>query len=113
MRFLLKFIGFALLLTGIYFLGQNILFTTQTSPYWWRDISASASVLAVTSGVIALLFFGRATRSLGWGLVALGILLVFVSGGVVLRPTSLWTFFLAFTSLAAGMQLITTGRVSF
>lgn len=113
MRLLLKLVGLALLLVGIYFLGQNIIFTTQTAPYWWRDISAAGSVLAVTSGVVALLFFNRSAGGLGWVLVGLGILLVFVSGGVVLRPTSLWTFFLAFVSLVAGLQLITTGRLRF
>jgi hypothetical protein len=113
MRLLLKLVGLALLLVGVYFLGQNIIFTTQTAAYWWRDISAAGSVLAVTSGVVALLFFNRSAGGLGWVLVGLGILLVFVSGGVVLKPTSLWTFFLAFVSLVAGLQLITTGRLRF
>ncbi|NET31120.1 MAG: hypothetical protein F6K19_03860 [Cyanothece sp. SIO1E1] len=112
MRILTKLIGLALLLGGIYFLGQNILFTTQISPYWWRDISAASAVIAVTGGAISLMYFGRGAHSFGWVLVALGIVLVFVSGGVILRPTSLWTFFLAFVSLVAGFQLITTGRVS-
>jgi hypothetical protein len=113
MRLLLKLVGLALLLVGIYFLGQNIIFTTQTAAYWWRDISAAGSVLAVTSGVVALLFFNRSAGGLGWVLVGLGILLVFISGGVVLKPTSLWTFFLAFVSLVAGLQLITTGKLRF
>jgi hypothetical protein len=113
MRLLLKLIGLALLLVGIYFLGQNIIFTTQTASYWWRDISAAGSVLAVTSGVVALLFFNRNAGGVGWVLVGLGILLVFVSGNVVLKPTSLWTFFLAFVSLVGGLQLITTGRLRF
>ena len=113
MRLLIKLIGFALLIVGIYFLGQNIVFTSRISPYWWRDISAAGSVLALTSGVISLVFFRRATGSLGWALVGLGILLVFVSGSVILMPTRLWYFFLAFASLTAGLKLITTGRIDF
>jgi hypothetical protein len=65
MRLLLKLVGLALLLVGVYFLGQNIIFTTQTAAYWWRDISAAGSVLAVTSGVVALLFFNRSAGGLG------------------------------------------------
>lgn len=110
MRLLGKLVGLALVLTGIYFLGQNIIFTTQTSPYWWRDISAAGSVVSLLSGVLMLLH-GRGMRQMGWILVGLSILLVFVSGGVVLRPTSLWTLFLALISLVGGYKLITTGRI--
>ncbi len=113
MRLLIKLVGLALLLVGIYFLGQNIVFTSRISPYWWRDISAAGSVLALTAGVISLLFFRSATGSLGWVLVGLGIVLVFVNGNVILKPTSLWYFFLAFASLTAGLKLITTGRIDF
>jgi len=113
MRFLIKLAGLALLVVGIYFLGQNILFTTQTSAYWWRDISATGCVLAITAGIISLLFFRRTFGELGWILIGLGIILVFVSGRVILRPTSLWYFFLSFASLIAGLKLITTGRLDF
>jgi hypothetical protein len=94
-------------------LGQNIVFTSRISPYWWRDISAAGSVLALTAGVISLLFFRSATGSFGWVLVGLGIVLVFINGNVILMPTSLWYFFLAFASLTAGLKLITTGRIDF
>lgn len=87
MRLLIKLLGLAFLLVSVYFLGQNIIFTTQTSAYWWRDISAAGSVIAVASGV-AMIMLSRSTRSLGWVFLGFGILLVFVSGGVVLRPTS-------------------------
>lgn len=113
MRLLIKLIGLVLLLVGIYFLGQNIIFTSHISRYWWRDISAAGSVLALIAGVMSLIFFRSATGSLGWVLVGLGIVLVFVSGNVILMPTSLWYFFLAFASLTAGLKLITTGRIDF
>ena len=113
MRLLTKLIGLALLLVGVYFLGQNIIFTTRVSRFWWRDISAAGSVLALTGGIISLVFFRRLTGNFGWILVGLGILLVFVSGKIILMPTSLWYFFVSFVSLAAGLKLITTGRIDF
>ncbi|NET60378.1 MAG: hypothetical protein F6K47_30815 [Symploca sp. SIO2E6] len=111
MRFLIKLVGLALLLVGIYFLGQNIFFTTQVSPYWWRDISATGSVLAITGGIISLIFFRRTFGELSWILIGLGIILVFVSGRVILKPTSLWYLFLSFASLITGFKLILTGRI--
>ena len=106
MQFLTKLIGLALLLVGIYFLGQNIIFTTHTAYYWWRDIPAAGSVVALLGGILILLFAGRGVRQTGWVLIGLGIVLVFLSGGVVLKPTSLWTFFLSFVSLIGGYRLI-------
>ena len=35
-----RLLGIALLILGIYFLGQNIMFTTQYSRYFWRDVPA-------------------------------------------------------------------------
>jgi drug/metabolite transporter (DMT)-like permease len=113
MRFFRKLIGLAPVLSGIYFLGQNILFTTQLSRYWYRDLSAIGSVLALASGILTLLFARRGDREMGWMLVGIGIILVFLSSGVILRPTSLWTFFLAFIALAGGFKLITGGRLEF
>ncbi|MFW6358189.1 MAG: hypothetical protein ACOC0N_03095 [Chroococcales cyanobacterium] len=66
MQILLKLIGVALVIVGIYFVGQNIIFTTQVSPYWWRDISAASSVIALLLGLVSLIFFPRETGSLGW-----------------------------------------------
>jgi hypothetical protein len=105
---LTKLIGLALLLVGIYFLGQNIIFTTHTSPYWWRDIPAGGSVIALLAGILILMFAGSSTRQTGWILIGLGIVLVFLSGGVVLKPTSLWTFFASFVSIIGGYRLITS-----
>lgn len=108
-----RLLGIALLILGIYFLGQNIIFTTQYSRYFWRDIPAAASVLAIMGGVISLLFFSRQTGNLGWVLLGVGAILVFLSGGIILKPTSLWNFFVAFAALAGGFQLITQGRLRF
>ncbi|MBD1860581.1 MULTISPECIES: hypothetical protein [Trichocoleus] len=111
MRLLNKLIGLALVLVGVYFLGQNIIFTTRISPYWWRDIPAAGSVISIASGIGILVLGSRSIRQTGWLFVGLGILLVFMSGGVVLRPTSLWTLFLCLLCLGGGSKLITTGRI--
>ncbi len=108
MRFLTGLLGIAFVLVGLYFLGQNIIFTTQTSPYWWRDISAAGTVLSVTAGMTCLLFLGRDGQSLGWGLIGLAIVLAIASGGLIVRPTSLWTFFVAMISFGMGLKLMRT-----
>jgi uncharacterized membrane protein HdeD (DUF308 family) len=108
-----KLLGAALIILGIYFLGQNIIFATTFSPYFWRDIPAAGSVLAIMGGIISLLFFRRQTGNAGWILLIAGAVLVFLSGGVILKPTSLWSFFVAFASLAGGFQLLNTGRIRF
>jgi hypothetical protein len=108
-----KLLGILLLLAGVYFLGQNIFFSTYYSPYFWRNLPALGSVLAIMTGVISLLFFRRATGNLGWVLLIVGVVLVFLSGGVFLRPTSLWNFFVGFIALAGGYQLLSQGRLRF
>jgi hypothetical protein len=111
MRFLLRVLGFALVIWGIYFLGRDIVFTTNVYPYWWRGIAADASVLALMVGILMLVFLPRSEKNLGWILVTVGIVMVFLSSRVILNPTSLWQFFLSFAMIAGGYQLLTTGRL--
>lgn len=112
MRFILKLIGLVLLLAGIYFLGQNIYFTTNVYPYWWRGIAADASILFLTSGIFMLFVLPRQGKALGWVALAIGILLVFFSSRAILNPTSLWQFCLSLACFTGGYQLLTTGRLS-
>ncbi|MBW4540566.1 MAG: hypothetical protein KME43_15670 [Myxacorys chilensis ATA2-1-KO14] len=111
MRSFLKLIGFGLLLLGFYFLGQNVIVATRGSVYWWREIPAAGSVLAIMGGVFTLLFARSSVKELGWLLIGVGMILAFLSGGIVLKPMSLWTFSLAFASFAGGYKLMTTGRL--
>lgn len=64
-------------------------------------------------GIISLIFFRRQTGNLGWILLGIGIVLVFLSGGVILRPISLWNFFISFTALVVGYKLINESGVRF
>ncbi|MGB3571435.1 MAG: hypothetical protein WA783_17550 [Phormidesmis sp.] len=111
MRTFIKLIGFSLLMLSIYLLGHNILFTTNVYPYWWRGVSADASILFLAIGVLSLVFLPDEFKEIGWVSTAVGILLVFFSSRAILNPTSLWEFFLAFMTMAIGYKLFSTGRV--
>lgn len=112
MRFILKLIGLTLLLLGVYFLGQNIYFTTNPYPYWWRGISADASILFLTSGVLLFFVLPSRDKILSGVAIAIGIILIFASSKAILNPTSLWQFVLSLASFVGGYQLITTGRLN-
>lgn len=109
-RLLSKIIGLVLLVAGIYFLSRNIFFSTH-SRYFWRSLPAAGSVLCLISGVISLVYFRRQSAPLGWVLLGVGIVLVFLSGGVVLHATSLWNFLVAFASMTMGFKLLTESRI--
>ncbi len=102
-----KLFGILLVLAGTYFLGKDIMFSTYYSPYFWRSMPAIGSVLCVAGGTISLVCFPRETGTFGWVLLMAGILLVFLSGGVFLQPTSLWNFMIAFAALVSGYKLLT------
>ncbi|MEH2145527.1 hypothetical protein [Nostoc sp.] len=112
-RLLIKLIGLILLFIGLYFFGQNIIFVSSYYSYFYGILPATASVLATMTGVFALVFFRRETGNLGWIFLGIGIVLVFLSGGVILKPTSLWNFIIAFTALATGYKLLNQGRINF
>ncbi|ASC69474.1 hypothetical protein XM38_004010 [Halomicronema hongdechloris C2206] len=112
MRFLMQLIGLALMLLGIYFLGKNIFFTTNVSPYWWRGIAADASIFLLVGGIFLLILMPLGfLKNLGWVLVAAGILCIFVSSRAILNPTSLWQLFLSMISMTVGYRLLATGRI--
>jgi hypothetical protein len=112
-RLIIKFLGLILLLVGIYFFGQNIIFVSHYYTYFYREIPATASVLAIMAGLFTLIFFRRETGKFGWILLGIGIVLVFLSGGVILKPTSLWNFLMALTASLAGYKLLNEGRINF
>lgn len=112
MRFFAQFVGLALMLLGIYFLGRNIFFTTNVSPYWWRGIAADASIFLLCAGICLLVFMPLGfMKQLGWIFVIGGIVCVFISSRAILNPTSLWQFFLSMVALVSGYRLLSTGRL--
>ncbi|MGD1952089.1 MAG: hypothetical protein ACFB14_20935 [Leptolyngbyaceae cyanobacterium] len=113
MRLLVQLIGLVLMLFGIYFLGKNIFFTTNVSPYFWRGIAADASIFLLCAGICLLVFMPLGfMKQLGWIFVAAGILCIFISSRAILNPTSLWQFFVATASMAFGYRLLSTGRMA-
>jgi hypothetical protein len=112
MRLILRLIGLALLLLGIYFLGQNIYFSTNLYPYWWSGVAADASILSLTIGILLFFILPRSNKDLSFIAIAIGILLIFVSSRAILNPTSLWQFSLSLASFIGGYQLFTTGRLN-
>ncbi|MBW4674326.1 MAG: hypothetical protein KME52_09985 [Desmonostoc geniculatum HA4340-LM1] len=112
-RLLIKLIGLILLFTGLYFFGQNIIFVSGYYSIFSRSLPATASVLAIMAGALTLVFFHREASNLGWILLGIGIVLVFLSGGVIFRSTSLWNLLVAFTALTVGYKLLNQGRINF
>jgi hypothetical protein len=106
-------LGLALIIMSIYFLGQEIVFTTQFYGSWWQKTSATGSVLALMLGISSLTFWRRQMGNFGWIFIAIGIVLVFLSSAVILQPISLWKFFVAMLAFASGYQLLTSGRIRF
>jgi hypothetical protein len=106
MRQLGKLLGFALILLGIYWLGKDIILTTQSTSYWWQTIPAAGSVVLMLAGLWTLFNASGRDRNLGWVLIGGAIALIFMSGGVMIRPTSLWNFLLGFSALFGGFKLI-------
>jgi hypothetical protein len=109
MRLLNPLIGFALMILGLYFLGNNIFFTTYASP-WWRGVAANLSVLSLTAGVFMLVFMPSGVKVLGWVAIAFGIICVFVSSRAILNPTSLWQFVISLMTMSFGYKMLTTRR---
>lgn len=101
-----KILGLGLTILGIYWLGQNIILTTRSAYYWWQTIPATGSVILMLGGLWVLFNVNGNDRNFAWVLIGGAIALTFMSGGIVIRPTSLWTFMVGFTALFGGYKLI-------
>ncbi len=106
-------LGMALMIASCYFLGQNIIFTSHYYSVWWQQTPATLAVLSLLLGVASLTLWRQTMGNIGWGLIAVGIILVFFSGGVILQPTSMWTLLCSMFAFACGYQLLTRGRIRF
>ncbi len=108
-----KICGLALILVSIYFLGQDIEFATHSYYNWWQKIPAAGSVISLMLGIGSLTLWRNTLGNFGWIFIAIGIIMVFLSAGVILQPTSLWKFFISMFAFASGYQLLTSGRIRF
>lgn len=107
-----RLLGLALLIIGIYFLGQNIVFTSNIYPYWWSGVAADASILLLTTGILMFFILPRSYKDLAFIAIAIGIIAIFFSSRAILEPTSLWQFVVSLGSFIGGYQLFTTGRLN-
>ena len=106
-----KIFGLALIIVSVYFLGQNIVFVTHHYHNSWQRISSAISIISLMLGIGCLTFWRSVVGNLGWVFIIIGIILVYISSGVVLRPTNLWTVLLEMSILAIGFQLVTGGKI--
>jgi hypothetical protein len=106
MKSLGKLLGFALIILGIYWLGKDIILTTQATSYWWQTIPAAGSVVLMLGGLWTLFNASGDDRNFGWMLIGVAIALIFMSGGVMIRPVSLWAFLVGFSALLGGFKLV-------
>ncbi|MBS0015645.1 MAG: hypothetical protein KFF72_04640 [Arthrospira sp. SH-MAG29] len=113
MKIITPLVGLALVLLGIYFLGQNIIVATRLSLNLFGSMSTAGSVLLMVSGLVALISFPRETGNLGWILLLLGIILVFLHARIILRPSSLLTLLLSISSILVGCNLLKTRTTRF
>jgi hypothetical protein len=111
MRLFARAIGFCLLMLGLYFLGQNIYFTNNVYPYWWRGVAADTSILFLTAGILSFFVLPRGSKIFSGWIISIGIVAVFFSSKAILQPTSLWQFVLCLASFIGGYQLFTAGRL--
>ncbi|MEI6426829.1 MAG: hypothetical protein WCO45_00365 [Pseudanabaena sp. ELA607] len=112
MKTLIQLLGVGLMVYGIYFLGQNIFFTTRVPYYYWYSgIAATGSAISMLLGMMTVAFAGNELKTIGWFLIGLGVALIFISGRIVLQPTSLWEFFLGFVCIIGGYKMFTLKRI--
>ncbi len=105
MKPLLKLLGLTLIAIGLYWLGKDIILTTR-SAYGWQTIPAAGSVILLVGGLWVIFNVTTSDRNFGWIMLGGAIALIFMSGGVIVQPTSLWTFLVGFSALFSGYKLL-------
>lgn len=112
---LIRLLGVLLFMLGIYLFVRDISIVNECQSlfcYEWQNLAASGSVIACMGGVLSVFVFQRRTTTLGWLLLSLGVLLVYLSGGMLLKPIGMLTFIASFTAMAYGHQLMKRRRMA-
>jgi hypothetical protein len=107
-----KIAGVILIILGIYFLIQNIMLAkniTDNTAY----IAAVASTFTIMLAITCLLFFTNQVGSFGLTLLTTGAIMVFLSDGFLLQPSTMYNFFVAFVAFVTGFQLIRPSKIQF
>ena len=93
---LIRLLGILLFMLGIYLFVRDISLVGQCQSYFcseWQNLTASGSAIACMGGVLSVFVFQQRTTTLGWLLLGLGVLLVYLSGGMLLKPIAIHRFF--------------------
>jgi hypothetical protein len=112
---LIRLLGVLLFMLGIYLFVRDISLVGTCQSYFcygWQNLAAPGSVIACMGGVLSVFVFQRKTTTLGWLLLGLGVLLVYLSGGMLLKPIAMLTFIASFTAMAYGHQLMKRRRMT-
>jgi hypothetical protein len=56
---------------------------------------------------MVLFTFPQTAKFWGWTLIVLGIIFIFYSSRAILKPTSLWHYFISIISMMSGFKLLT------
>ena len=111
---LIRLLGILLFMLGIYLFVRDISLVGQCQSYFcseWQNLTASGSAIACMGGVLSVFVFQQRTTTLGWLLLGLGVLLVYLSGGMLLKPIAMLTFIASFAAMAYGHQLMKRRRI--
>ena len=107
---LIKLIGSGLFFFGFWFIGQNIIFTSQISFFTFRGVAAGGSIILLVGGIFAYVFGGRDYKNAGLVMLVLAVILIFMSGVVIITPTSLAEVFIGIAAMIFGGRMMTSGR---
>jgi hypothetical protein len=113
---LIRILGLFLFILGIYLFALDISLVGgchSYSCYQWQNLPAAGSVIASMGGILSLSIFPRKTGTWGWVLLGIGAVLVYLSGGIILKLPGMLTFIASFTAMAYGHQLIKRRRITF
>jgi hypothetical protein len=107
---MIRLIGLGLFFFGFWFIGQNIIFTSQISFFTFRGIAAGGSIILLVGGISTYLFGSGSSRNAGLVMLLLASVLIFMSGVVIITPTSLAEVFIGIAAMIFGGRMITSGR---
>lgn len=105
--------GIILFVFGFWFIGQNIIISSSFSLFSWQGVSAGGAVILMAIGVIGA-FTGNEEYLPGYiGSIIASIILVYVTGTIVIYPTSFAEVFIGTALMGVGLRLIQNINTNF
>jgi hypothetical protein len=107
---MVRLAGLGLFFFGFWFLGQNIIFSSQISLFTFRGLAAGGSLVLLIGGISTFLFGSPQSRNAGFIMLLLSVVLIFMGGIITITPTSLAEVFIGIAAMIFGGRMITSGR---